>query len=83
MAKPILEYFGENVADFDSFQEAIAAEENAPELLMLITQKQAILRDAWLRSTGHLRPGLAKGLPLEEAMEQVEKLEQKIQQLLN
>ena len=83
MAKPILEYLGENVGEFDSFQEAIATEENAPELLMLITQKQAILRDAWLRSTGHLRPGLAKGLPLEEAMEQVEKLEQKIQQLLN
>ncbi|EAZ79352.1 SGNH/GDSL hydrolase family protein [Algoriphagus machipongonensis] len=83
MAKPILEYLGEYVENFDSFEEAVATEENAPELLMLISQKQAILRDAWLRSTGHLRPGLAEGLPLEEALKQSAELEEKIQRLLN
>ncbi|MBN3582974.1 SGNH/GDSL hydrolase family protein [Algoriphagus aestuarii] len=83
MAKAILEYFGENVEYFDSFAEAVVSEENASELLLLITQKQAILRDAWLRSTGHQRPGLAEGLPMEKAKIQIEKLEQKIQQLLD
>ncbi|MEN2281615.1 SGNH/GDSL hydrolase family protein [Algoriphagus sp. SE2] len=83
MAKPILEYFGESVDGFDTFEEAVESEENAIELLILITQKQAILRDAWLRSTGHLRPGLAEGLSLKEAKVQVEKIEEKIQKLLN
>jgi len=48
-------------------------EEGGPEhphgeaILELVQQKQQILRDAWLSQVGHNRPGVAEGLPLDEA----------------
>lgn len=83
MAKPILAYLGEDSDSFDSFESAISGFENGKELLSLVSKKQAILRDTWLRSTGHLRPGLKEGLTLEEASIQVNLLEKEIQNLLH
>ena len=37
------------------------------EVLKLVTQKQKILRDAWLTETGHKRPGIKPGLPIDQA----------------
>lgn len=37
-----------------------------------------LLTDAWLNETGHLRPGMAKGLPLPEAQTQAAALESQI-----
>ena len=48
------------------------------ELLKLIGQRQAILKDAWLTECGHLRPGMKKGLPLAEAQAKWTELEAKI-----
>lgn len=39
------------------------------EILKLIQKKHALLRPAWLSYVGHLRPGVAAGLPLEEAQQ--------------
>jgi lysophospholipase L1-like esterase len=39
----------------------------AGEKLKLLKQNSVMLRDAWLRQTGHKRPGVAGGLPLAEA----------------
>lgn len=36
-------------------------------ILRAVQQKQALLKPAWLSHTGHLRPGIAPGLPLAEA----------------
>jgi lysophospholipase L1-like esterase len=83
MAKPILNFLGEDINAFDSFESAVQEYPNGQEILSLISKKQAILRDAWLRSTGHLRPGLAEGLPLEEAKTQINLLEKEIQNLFN
>ena len=83
MAKPILEYLGLEAEKFDTFQSAISKFENGEKIFNLISKKQAILRDAWLRSTGHLRPGLAEGLPLDEAYIQVDLLEKEIRDLLH
>lgn len=82
MAKPILFFLGENPGEYETFESAIHEYKNGQELLSLISKKQAILRDAWLRSTGHLRPGLAEGLPHEEANIQIEAIEKQIQTLL-
>ncbi|WP_296702125.1 SGNH/GDSL hydrolase family protein [Algoriphagus sp.] len=83
MAKSILQSIGESELDpFEEFSNSVSSYPNAIEILALISKKQAILRDAWLRSTGHLRPGLAEGLPLEEAYIQVNLLEKEIQILL-
>lgn len=48
----------------------------------LITKRQFLLRDAWLTHTGHKRPGVAKGLPLDEAMKESAKLEAEIRKAL-
>ena len=43
-----------------------------------IRKRGRILADAWLTNTGHTRPGMAKGLPLDEAMTQAAALEKQI-----
>lgn len=40
---------------------------HADEVAKLIRQKTDLLRDAWLTATGHKRPGVKAGLPLDEA----------------
>ena len=44
----------------------------------LIRRRGRILADAWLTDTGHTRPGMAKGLPLDEAQTQAAALEKQI-----
>jgi lysophospholipase L1-like esterase len=43
-----------------------------------VRKRGRILADAWLTETGHLRPGMGKGLPLEEAQTQAAGLERQI-----
>lgn len=38
-----------------------------PELLALVNRRQQLLHAAWLSHTGHTRPGVQEGLPLEQA----------------
>ncbi|CAN5908792.1 hypothetical protein BH23PLA1_BH23PLA1_41500 [soil metagenome] len=45
------------------------------DLLGLVQQKQRLLKDAWLTETGHKRPGMKVGLPLEEARRRVQELD--------
>ncbi len=49
-----------------------------PELWRLITSRGVLLRDAWLSQVGHLRPGIAAGLPLSEAEQQAAELDRQI-----
>jgi len=48
------------------------------ELLKLIAQRQAVMKDAWLNECGHLRPGMKKGVPVAEAQAKWTELEAKI-----
>lgn len=59
----------------------LATNQHAAELLKLIQQRQRIQTDAWLNETGHLRPGMTKGLPVAEADEKATKLQAEIQRL--
>lgn len=52
------------------------------DVLRLVLQRQEVLRDAWLSSTGHQRPGVAPGLPLPDAQRRAAELDGKIQDLL-
>ena len=68
MAKQILLYLGEkNVADIESIEDAVAVQPNGKEILRLISQRQQMMKDAWLTATKHKRPEMNVGLPLEEA----------------
>lgn len=83
MAKEILSGIGEQqAAQNQSIKEFLEQFPNGPQIFQLIHQSQEILRDAWLRQTKHLRPGLAVGLPMDEANQQAAKLNSGIQKLL-
>jgi hypothetical protein len=42
-----------------------------------------LLKDAWLTAVGHKRPGMAAGLPLQEAERQADATEAEIRKLLD
>jgi hypothetical protein len=44
-----------------------AAQPRGAEILRLVQQRQRVLKDSWLTHTGHTRPGMSAGKPLEEA----------------
>jgi len=48
------------------------------ELLKLVTDKENILRDAWLTEAGHLRPGHKVGPPVSEAEQEAADLDKQI-----
>ena len=52
------------------------------EMTRLINQKGSLLHDAWLSHVGHKRPGVAAGLPLEEAQAKASAIEGQLQPLI-
>ena len=52
-------------------------------LLPLVQQRVNVLRDAYVSTAGHKRPGVAAGLPLPEAEKQAAELTGKIQSLFS
>ena len=59
-----------------------STKEPSPELLKLVTQRTALLHDAWLTEVGHQRPGVKKGLPLAEALKKAKELDSQIRLLV-
>jgi lysophospholipase L1-like esterase len=53
-----------------------------PEVLKLAQQRMSVLRDANVAAAGHKRPGVAKGLPIDEATKKADELTAKIRELL-
>lgn len=51
------------------------------ELLNKVTERQELLRDSWLTSTRHTRPGLPVGLSLDEAEKKAQELEVEISRM--
>jgi len=51
------------------------------EVLKLVQERRRILDPAWVSAVGHKRPGIAPGLPLEEAQRKAEALEIRIREL--
>lgn len=84
MAKQILLYLGEkNVADIESIEEAVAVQQNGKEILRLISQRQQMMKDAWLTATKHTRPEMNEGLPIEQAQEKAAATGKEIKALLS
>ena len=81
MAKAILAWLGKRTTAAN-IQQAVAANKNGNELLNLVTQRQAFMKDAWLTAAGHLRPGMAAGLPLAEANTKAMLIEKQIRKLV-
>jgi len=59
----------------------LPAHPKAREILALVHEKQNTLKLAWLTLTKHIRPGIAAGLPLEEAQAKAAKLDAEAREL--
>jgi lysophospholipase L1-like esterase len=82
MSKEILLYLEEkNIAAAENITDALADVPNGDKILPLISQRQMIMKDAWLTSTGHQRPGMKTGLLLREAKTKAKKIQKEINAL--
>lgn len=76
MAGPLLKEWGLKVT-----ADGMPDHPQGAAIFALIQKKQNLLRDAWLSQTGHKRPGVKPGLPLEEAEKQAAELDAQARQL--
>ncbi len=84
IAQQILMHFGANdVENFDSPEAMLANHPGGQELLKLIQQRQRRMKDAWLSDVGHQRPGMNKGVPLDEAAAKAAEMETQIRDRVN
>lgn len=83
IAKNILLYLGErdaeNAADV---KELLKTNPHHERILELVSQRQALMKDAWLTSTGHTRPGMKTGLPMKEAARKAREIGDQIGSLI-
>ncbi len=83
MAKHLLLYLGENeIANFDNANAAFANFKNGRAIAELIEEKQNIMKDAWLSLTGHKRPEMKTGLPMNIAEKQAKEIDKQVKYLL-
>jgi len=82
MTQPILAYFGDKeAAESNNINEVLALHKLPASIAGLTTNRSNILRNAYLTHTGHKRPGVPKGLPLDEAKKEAKKLTTQIKSL--
>lgn len=82
IAKQILLHLGaEDVVKADDPQAMLAVHQRGGQILKLVQEKQRLMKDAWLNETEHTRPGMNKGLPLEEAHARTGEVNRQIRQL--
>jgi lysophospholipase L1-like esterase len=68
MAKHILLYLGaQDVRHAGGIKDLMLADPGHERIFDLVSQRQAIMKDAWLTASGHSRPGMKTGLPMKEA----------------
>jgi hypothetical protein len=76
-------YMGESdVARYPGIREAMAGVPNGDSILLLVKERQVFMKDAWLTWTGHKRPEMPVGLPIEEARLKAEGIERQLRGLL-
>lgn len=84
MAKTILRDLGAKaVAAAPNLQSAMASVPNGTQIIKLITERQTLMKDAWLTATGHKRPGMSIGLPLNEAKAKAAAIDAQLKALIN
>ncbi len=83
IAQQLIRWAGdEKSATAESPKSLLAARQMPESLLPLVQQRMSVLRDAYVSAAGHLRPGVAKGLPVAEAETKAAELSVKISTLV-
>lgn len=83
MAREVLRFLGEEI-DMETQGDANLEEVfgSNSDVLKLVVARQRLMRDAWLSSTGHKRPGIEAGLALDIAEKQARELDQQIREAM-
>ncbi|MEY2599485.1 MAG: hypothetical protein RLZZ142_1744 [Verrucomicrobiota bacterium] len=83
MARQVLGWLGDSEAAQAESLAALLQKRKAPEPLeKLVAQRVTTLRDSYVQAAGHKRPGVPKGLPVEEAEAKARSLDEQIRALL-
>jgi lysophospholipase L1-like esterase len=84
IARQVIGWFGDEPAAAAATPEDMLRGRHVPvEVLPLVQERVNLLRDAYVYSAGHKRPGVAQGLPVEEAEVTAKELSAKIAELLD
>lgn len=78
MARAALLYLGEEAALAPDVLSALGKRSSGAEIHQLVSERQAFMKDAWLKETGFRRPGMAPGIPLAEAERRYGEIEERI-----
>lgn len=80
IAREVILHFGapKDPATLTSVTTMLAPHPGGEELLRLVQQRQRLWKDAWLNAVGHQRPGMSKGVSVEEATKRSAELDAKI-----
>jgi lysophospholipase L1-like esterase len=78
MAEPLVAWFGG--AGAVAPWKAMLETPEGKALRKLVEQRMAVRRDAWLPAIGHKRPGIGKGLPVDEAGKKADELTKQIEE---
>lgn len=82
IAQQMIRWAGDEAAAGADSPKSMLADKKLPDaLLPLVQHRMSILRDAYVAAAGHKRPGVAKGLPVEEAEAKANELSERIRQL--
>jgi lysophospholipase L1-like esterase len=79
MAKTILKGLGQTVKEDQKME--LGSTDVDRKLFELIKTRQAFMKDAWLSATGHLRPEMRPGMPLNEAKKKYSGIDKQIRSL--
>lgn len=83
VATQLIRWFGDEKSATAGTPAEMLTSLGAPaELLPLIQQRVNLLRDSYVSTAGHKRPGVAPGLPVPEAEQKAEELSARIRDLL-
>jgi len=84
VAQQLIRWAGDEKSAAADSAKSMLASRHAPEgVLPLVQQRMSLLRDAYVGQAGHLRPGVAKGLPVPEAEAKAAELSTKILTLVD
>ncbi len=85
MARQLLKHLGvaeAELGDGTSGEQLLEKFPHGVAVLKLVQKKQRLCKDSWLSTVGHQRPGMARGVPREEADTQAKAIDKEIAALL-
>jgi hypothetical protein len=84
MAQQILSWLGdEEVTRAASLENLFQTRQIPAEAAKLVSQRVSLTRDSYVQAAGHKRPGVARGLPLEDAQAKAAEIDQQLTLLLS